>query len=99
MYIDIDETTHQIATYYPLLTVIIGTFLNLLTLFVLCQSSFRGAQKRQMIHCMRTIAILNIFMLYGWNLDHFVKGAFSFSLQFSSILPANVQPGYMFSFF
>lgn len=84
---DVNETINQVAAYYALLTVIIGTFLNLLTLFVLCQSSFRDVQKRPTIHYMRAIAIFDIFMLYGWNLDHFMTGAFGFSLQFSSILP------------
>jgi hypothetical protein len=60
------------VAYYPLNLVIVGTILNLLTFFILCRPTFRDTKKQPVIHYMRTIAIFDIFMLYGWNLDHYL---------------------------
>jgi hypothetical protein len=34
---------------------------------------------------MRAVAIFDILMLYGWNLDHYLLGAYGFTLQLYSI--------------
>ncbi|CAF1973231.1 unnamed protein product [Rotaria magnacalcarata] len=68
---DLDE--NLVAAYYPLTLVIVGTVLNLLTFIILCRPAFRDTKKQPIIHYMRTIAIFDIFMLYGWNLDHYLS--------------------------
>lgn len=73
------------ATYYPLFLVIIGTFFNLLTFAVLCRPICRDAVRRSTLYYMRAIAIFDILMLYGWNLDHFLHRAYGFMLQTYSI--------------
>jgi hypothetical protein len=69
------------VTYYPFTLVIVGTLLNFSTLVILCRPSFQDTNKRPTIHYMRAIAIFDIFMLYGWNLDHFLSGAYGYTLQ------------------
>ena len=64
---------HLIVAYYPLTLVIVGTLLNLLTFLVLCRPAFKDTKKQPIIHYMRTIAIFDILMLYGWNLDHYLS--------------------------
>lgn len=61
-----------VAAYYSLILIIIGTPLNLLTFIVLCRVSFRDKQLQSIIHYMRSIAIFDCLMLYGWNLDHYL---------------------------
>jgi len=80
-----DETKHLFAIYYPLILVIAGTFFNSFTLILLCQSTFKNTTTRPTIYYMRTIAIFDILMLYGWNLDHYLFGFHQFSLQRYSI--------------
>lgn len=67
------QETSLIVAYYPFTLIIVGTLLNLLTFFILCQSSFKDTKKQPVIHYMRTIAIFDILMLYGWNLDHYLQ--------------------------
>lgn len=74
-----------ITAYYPLFLVIVGTFLNLLTFAVLCLPAFNDGRKPVTIYYMRTIAIFDILMLYGWNLDHYVSNVHGFLLQRYSI--------------
>ena len=69
------------ATYYPFSVIIAGTIFNFITLLVLCRPVFHDTRKRPTIHYMRTIAIFDILMLYGWNFDHFLAGAYEFRLQ------------------
>ncbi|CAF1649570.1 unnamed protein product [Adineta ricciae] len=69
--------------YYCLSTVILGTTLNLLTLFVLCRSTFRNAQGRPTIHYMRTIAVIDFLGVYGWNVDGYLSAIHGFSLTYS----------------
>ncbi len=69
------------VTYYPFTLVIVGTLLNLSTFTILWRPTFRDTDKRPTIHYMRTIAIFDILMLYGWNLDHYLSGAHGFTLQ------------------
>jgi hypothetical protein len=58
---------------YSLVLIIVGTILNLLTFIILCRTTFRNANKRPTLHYMRTIAIFDILMLYGWNFDHYLE--------------------------
>ena len=72
--------------YYPLVLIIIGTILNLLTFIILCRTSFRNTHKRPTLHYMRAIALLDIFILYGWNLDHYLEGTFGIKLDSYSVV-------------
>ena len=72
--------------YYPLVLIIIGTFLNLLTLIILCRTSFKNTKKRPTLYYMRAIAILDILILYGWNLDHYLEGTTGIKLETYSVL-------------
>jgi hypothetical protein len=66
-------TESLIVAYYPFTLIIVGTLLNLLTLIILCRPTFRDTKKQPIIHYMRAIAIFDILMLYGWNLDHYLQ--------------------------
>jgi hypothetical protein len=98
------------VTYYPLTLVIVGTLFNSFTFFILCRLAFQDTGKRPTIHYMRVVAIFGILMLYGWNLDHYLWGAYGFTLQlyfilyhcascshFLTILFHKFQLGYVFS--
>ncbi|CAF3158185.1 unnamed protein product [Rotaria socialis] len=73
------------VTYYPLALVISGSLFNLVTFGILWRPAFRDTHKRPTIHYMRTIAIFDILMLYGWNFDHFLYGAYGFTLSGYSV--------------
>jgi hypothetical protein len=75
----------RIAAYYPLFLMIVGTVLNFLTFIVLYRPSFKDTKKQPIIHYMRTMAIFDILMLYGWNLEHFLSGVYGFTLEEYSI--------------
>ncbi|CAF2395739.1 unnamed protein product [Rotaria sp. Silwood2] len=81
---NVDEK-NKFVTYYPFTLIIVGTLFNFFTFTILCRSTFRDTNKRPTIHYMRTIAIFDILMLYGWNLDHYLDGAYGFVLQTYSI--------------
>lgn len=70
-----------VAAYYSLFLVITGTLLNLLTLFILCRSRFRNGGMKPVLYYMRVMAIFDILMLYGWNLDHYVLPIHGFLIQ------------------
>lgn len=76
--------------YYPLVLIILGTILNLLTLFILCRTTFRNTTKRPTLHYMRTIALLDILILYGWNFDHYLEGTIGITLSTYSILSCKI---------
>ena len=78
---DVCNLQDLFATYYPFAIIIAGTLLNFITLLVLCRPTFHDTKKRPTIHYMRAIAIFDILMLSGWNLDHYLFGAFEFRLQ------------------
>jgi len=80
------RTDSLIIAYYPLFLIIIGTILNLLTFIILCQSTFRDSKKSPTIYYMRSIAIFDILMLYGWNLDHYILNVYGLLLQRYSII-------------
>ncbi|CAF1270123.1 unnamed protein product [Adineta steineri] len=88
--ISVKLTEPLVAAYYPLTLVIIGTLLNLLTLIILCRSTFRDTKKQPIIHYMRAIAIFDIFMLYGWNLDHYLSIEHGFILLTYSIATCKI---------
>ena len=69
---NVQSSEYLIVAYYPLTLIIVGTLLNLLTFIILCRPVFRDTRKQPVIHYMRTIAIFDILMLYGWNLDHYL---------------------------
>jgi len=66
-----------ISTYYPLCLTCVTTILNSLTIFVLYQDVFR---QRPAVRYMRAMAIVDMLMLYGWNLDHFFRLKFGFEV-------------------
>ena len=73
------------VAYYSLMLMVVGTLLNLLTFIVLCQRPFRDTTAKPTLHFVRTIALFDILMLYGWNLDHYVSIAHHFSILARSI--------------
>ncbi|CAF1226666.1 unnamed protein product [Adineta steineri] len=87
---NVKSTEHLVTTYYPLVLVIIGTLLNLLTLIIFYRSTFRNTKKQPIIHYMRAIAIFDIFMLYGWNLDHYLSSKHGFILLTYSIVTCKI---------
>ena len=60
-----------IVAYHALTITVVGTFFNLLTFIILCRSTFRNVKARPTLHYMRTMAIFDILMFYGWNLSHY----------------------------
>ena len=74
-----------LIAYYPLFLIIIGTILNTNTFIVLCRSPFRDTKKQPAMHYMRTMAIFDILILYGWNLDHYLSSVHGFKLLIYSI--------------
>lgn len=90
---NINSSISQIVTtdepillaYYPLFLIIVGTILNTITFTVLCRSPFRDTKKQPAMHYMRTMAVFDMFMLYGWNIDHYLSSVHGFKLGFYSI--------------
>jgi 7 transmembrane receptor (rhodopsin family) len=82
---DVSKSRDLFVTYYPFTLIIVGTSFNLITLLVLCRPTFHDTNKRPTIHYMRAIAIFDILMLYGWNFDHYLIGAFNFTLRAYSV--------------
>ena len=74
-------TQSTFVAYYPLALMIAGTILNSLTFIILCQSSFKNTKKQPTIHYMRTIAIFDILVLYGWNFQHYLSFVYGFTLE------------------
>ncbi|CAF1290902.1 unnamed protein product [Adineta ricciae] len=69
-----------IVAYYPFSLIIVGTILNLTTLFILFRPVFRDTTRQPVVYYMRTIAVFDILMLYGWNLDHYLDIVHGFIL-------------------
>lgn len=74
-----------IVAQFSLIVTVMGTALNLLTLFILCRTTFRQTRTRPVIHYMRAMAVIDILMLYGWNIDHYLKPMHGFMLQRANI--------------
>jgi hypothetical protein len=77
---NIYTTEFYVVAYYPLCLVVVGTILNLLTFITLCRAPFRNTKKHPAMHYLRAIAIFDILMLYGWNLDHYLSGIHGFAM-------------------
>ena len=75
-----NDSEFALVAYYPLFLIITGTILNTTTLTVLCRSPFRDTKKQPVMHYMRTIAVFDILMLYGWNIDHYLSSVHGFTL-------------------
>ncbi|CAF4176290.1 unnamed protein product [Adineta steineri] len=60
------------VTYYSLTLVIVGTLLSFFTFIILCRLKLRNRRAKSTLYYLRTIAIFDILMLYGWNLDHYL---------------------------
>jgi len=80
------KTFSLFVIYYPLILIIIGTILNLLTFIILCRTTFKNTNKRPTLHYMRAIAILDIFMLYGRNFDHYLEGTIGIKMDSYSVI-------------
>ncbi|CAF1012492.1 unnamed protein product [Adineta ricciae] len=78
-------------SYYPLFLVIAGTTLNILTFVTLCRRMFRDTKKQPVMHYMRTMAIFDIVMLYGWNLDHYLYAIHGFRFVEYSIASCKIM--------
>ncbi|CAF2645199.1 unnamed protein product [Rotaria sp. Silwood2] len=79
-----------IVGYYSLTLIIVGTLFNIITLFILCRSKFKSARARPTLHYMRTMAIFDILMLYGWNLDHYLKNIYQIRIVTSSLISCKI---------
>ena len=79
------DLENRIVAHYSLVLIIVGTLFNAITFLVLCRPLFRGTKTRPTLHYMRTIAIFDILMLYGWNFDHYVYPIYGFYLSRASI--------------
>ncbi|CAF2845427.1 unnamed protein product [Rotaria sp. Silwood2] len=75
-----------IVAYYSLTLIVLGTLFNIITFIVLCRSTFRDARAKPTLHYMRAMAIFDIFMLYGWNLDHYLTIVHRFRILHYSII-------------
>lgn len=78
-------TESILVAYYPFFLMIFGSIFNLLTFIVLCRASFKDTKKQPTIHYMRAIAVFDIFMLYGWNFQHYLSSVYGFTLERYSI--------------
>ncbi|CAF1054461.1 unnamed protein product [Adineta ricciae] len=58
--------------YYSLSMVILGSIFKLLTFINLCRPAFRNTNARPTIHYMRVLALIDLFAMYGWNLDNYL---------------------------
>ena len=73
------------VAYYAFGLIIVGTVLNLTTFLVLWRPKFRDTKERPTLYYMRTIAIFDVLMLYGWNLDHYTETVHGFQLTYYTI--------------
>ena len=75
-------------TYYPLCLTCATTVLNSLILIILYQKVFR---QRPTIRYMSAMAIVDMLLLYGWNLDHFFRLKFGFEVDRLSVLSCKIS--------
>jgi hypothetical protein len=80
-----------VFTYYPLCLTGVTTVLNSLTIIVLYQKVFR---QRATIGYMRAMALVDMLMLYGWNLDHFFLLKFGFEVDRLTVLSCKLSTYY-----
>ncbi|CAF1099998.1 unnamed protein product [Adineta ricciae] len=67
------STESLIVANYSFTLIVIGTLFNAITFLILSRPRFRNTRARPTLHYMRTMIILDTFMLYGWNLDRYLK--------------------------
>lgn len=77
----------HLITYYPLLLTIVNTILNGWILIILFRKKFR---QRPTTHYMRAVALADLFMIYGWNLDHFFRFQFGFEVDRLNIFTCKI---------
>lgn len=85
--LEAQEKVALIFAYYSLTLLIVGTLCNLLTLLIFCRSAFGNAKNRPVLYYMRVIAVLDILMLYGWNLDHYLRPIHDFTIVRLGVIP------------
>ena len=81
-----ESSRKVIVAYFSLTLTVVGTLLNSLTFLILGRSTFTTIRPRPTLHYMRTMAVFDTLMLYGWNLDHYMEGIHNFLIQ-TSIMP------------
>jgi hypothetical protein len=86
-FLDIES---YLVAYYALVLIIVGTLLNSLTFLIFCRAKFRHGDEKPAIHYMRAIAIVDILMLYGWNLDHYLSNIYGFNVGSTSIAACKI---------
>jgi len=79
------------VAYYALSLIIVGTILNLLTFVVLCRKKFSNMNERPTLYYMRVAVIFDIFMLYGWNFDHYSIEIYGFNMETYNIASCKVS--------
>jgi hypothetical protein len=60
----------QIASYYALLLISVGTVCNLFSFFVMMRPTMR---RQGCMRCLAALALTDMLVLYQWNLNMFVK--------------------------
>ncbi|CAF0743852.1 unnamed protein product [Adineta steineri] len=80
------STESLIVAYYSMTLIIIGTSFNVMTFVILCRAKFRDTKARPTLHYMRAMAVFDILMLYGWNLDHYLSTIYQFHILTYSII-------------
>ncbi|CAF0829848.1 unnamed protein product [Adineta ricciae] len=78
----------SLFTYYPLALTCVTTVLNILIIIILSQKVFR---QRPTMRYMLVIAFVDMFLLYGWNLDHFFRLKYDFEVDRLSVLSCKLS--------
>jgi hypothetical protein len=80
---NINESSISVTAvaYYAFTLIIVGTAFNLLTFVVLCRKKFRNMKERPTLYYMRAVVIFDIFMLYGWNFEHYLSIVYGFAFR------------------
>jgi hypothetical protein len=91
------STLAIVVAYYSLGLMIVGTTLNILTFVVLCRKKFSNMNERPTVYYMRAAVIVDIFLLYGWNFDHYSIQIFGFNMETYNI--ASCKVSWFFNYF
>ena len=79
-----------LVAYYAFSLIILGTIFNIFNLIIFSRGKFRETNERPTIHYMRAIAVMDILMLYGWNLDHYSLTVHGYMLWSKSIVACKI---------
>ena len=82
------ELVIRILTLYHLGLTLFNPIMNGLVLAILYRKKFR---QRPTTHFMRAIAFADTLMIYGWNLDHFLRFQFGFELDRLTVTSCKVS--------